>query len=286
MYRFYELERSAYLFYKLAGVFEGPESLHKEITNWARSQYIGQVYARLKNKRKALTKDNPAENYHRIKELNPLITELEKYVKTYNSPTELKIGIRGKFPLSLIKDWKYLSPDEKKITDKILKSKNWPTNIEVTLYFKSDILEKFNSYFEEDSKKIVMHLNPDIESIDDFFYRFLYIGEISMHEVAHLGQMALADIKNVKYTGNPTKIQKDNTNYYNKDVEFYPHLRGAIDRFNKLSKDLLHKEDIKFLFKDFIGMTDEGDYFFEALKSEPEKYQKAVKLLYQGAQWE
>jgi hypothetical protein len=266
-----------------AGLFEGPPDFYNRIKSWAKYNYTEQVLLRCLSKRKLLMGKNPASNIDEFYS----ITSLIKYLQQYPIPN---IGLKSKvskvYSLDNIINWKYLTEDEKGSAVDKLKSSGWSDGITVTLDFNPT--EKHGGNTVKHSKNINLFLGTNITSIEEYESWIDDIEGICLHEVSHLGQMALRDIKDLSQAGFPSKIQHNKEkDYYNEDAEFYPVLTDEINLFNKfVNKDQYSKLEQEEYFKRFTGLVSGPcNEFFEALKLEPKKYQKAIKEFYKGIEW-
>jgi len=242
--------------------FKPPPEMVKKIWDWVLTRYASQVY---------------------LNTNNPEIKELSK--KDFVSP---KYDFITTIPLDLenwyVKEWDYL-------------------NVNVLIFAEQDP-EYFGLYnYKTNTIEIIFDNNwLDPSTIHQYERIKASIHRNIEHEVAHLGQFLFKNFglpsKNISNTDYSPEGQHKKTfeekNYNLRDIEFYPILNDAkIELKRYLQKWPDMKDEI---FRWFLGfppsdkltwflpsnMKSAPRMFFEELKQEPKKWQKAVKELYKS----
>ncbi|HVI40057.1 MAG TPA: hypothetical protein VM577_05305 [Anaerovoracaceae bacterium] len=298
-------------FYKEAGVFEGPPLMTEVITKWALGSFAAQVWAIAKKRLEQASKEKGWAVQTMIVESNLLIQECKRFA--VKPATRLTKYSTINFPLDYISEWKYLTPLQQKNGPKFLsEKKDWPTGIKVTFYFsltskpKNITDDDWDALWLPDKKEIYLSGVTNITNVKQFNNSIQRIQDLVRHEVQHLGQWALKDIKNLSVdVGVPgQKIrskmvdvhgvplfpsagdQEKRIEHTRRDVEFYTNLKDSINNF---SRAVVNEKDPMAFAKYWVGedpsyqsnTTPQPDYFFTSLKNtEPAKWRKAVFELF------
>lgn len=301
-------------FYKIAGVFSGPPVMQEVITKWALSAFASQVWLAAK-KRLETVADKEKDDFIKLMlvESNLVISACKQYTNKPASRLTRSSGFA--FPLDHVSEWKYLTPLQQKYGVKFLiDQKGWPASIKVNFIFsllakpKNLTEDNWEALWLPDKKEIYLFAVTNITNMESFNRAIQKIKSEVRHEVQHLGQWALKDIKDLNvYPGIPSKDLRDRSvdvhgnptfpgpgqsekriDHTRRDIEFYTNLRDSISNF----KAVVDKEKDPVAFAKFwIGQnptykshtTAKPDYFFSSLKrNDPAKWRKAVIELYKN----
>lgn len=268
--------RQAIKFEKLAALFEGPKEVLHHLYKWCVAQYISHVLYAAIQKNESATKESI--------ELKNMILGIQNagYL-----PSKTKAGITTKYPLSKIIDWKYLRDDEKEFVIERLKSAGWKDPIKITIYFSDKKLKGFKGIIRT-TNNIEVASNIDVNNISELNAELADIYDTVKHEVSHLGQAILEDLRDLHQAGYPSKDEIDinpDKIHSDKDTEFYPMLLNAVDHFNR--QKFTSREQQEKFFAQYVGeLGDDSHSFFGDLKKiNHDKWKKAVKELYKAIKW-
>lgn len=316
-------------FHKLSGIFEAPPVMTKFITDQVLNIYCSQVWLlsneainhAIKNK-----KQNKNIKYQDAKiHQNGLIIN---QCKNYTAKPASKILNKQIFrcPLNSISEWKYLEPLQKQYgIEYLIQTQKWPAEIKVNCIFnksfKSEIksiTENWGGLWDPHLKEIFLDISPASiyenvsfkSDIDNFNESINHIKNKIRHEVQHLGQWVLKDIKSINnYPGTLGKKMRNNSvdihgtpiskyidttkperiEHSLRDIEFYTRLQDSVNDFKfELSND--PKLEVLDFAKFYMGMYDQpnvkyknykpDNFFISLKKNDSTKWKKAVKEFY------
>jgi len=283
----------------------GPGTLNKSFTRSGSKEevkvwvlnFLTRVINRLTS---SLEKNIPEDGLEdeELVELNLIKKECLKYT---SGPKKYKTKASRKFPIDLT-GWKYL--DETRSEQLLANSIGKGGNLSVTLNFLGH--SRKGGHFKPSDFSLAVYAGPNMQdihvSLRDFRENLLEIESLTIHELTHMAQSLLTNLKVENFAGLPSKkVLTDlgwggSTNALTKsehammDVEFYTDLNDDLKEF-LLEARRLKKEDRNRFLRLWVGIArpEDGDpkpyrytypsVFFKVLRREaPAKYKAALKL--------
>lgn len=272
----------------LAGVFEEPPAMFDAIWPWVRESFAASILDKLD-----WLDDSIKAGGEALIERDEVRRECLKYTsgaKTFQKKRskKFKVDLRG---------WKYSkSPNED--FEKLQQA--WFSFTEILVVLDQGIGGKGN-FWNPVLHELHLHIEAWVSTVKDFKLRLQHTEDILRHELTHVGQSVLTNLKEIKeeaglpskklrnpdydIQGNYLKGWRGFPNYTEhalKDVEFYPDLKDAIAEFlHELPS--IPADKVNAFFRTFVGdkgrrrSVGQPNKFFEVWKQDaPAKWKKAV----------
>jgi len=252
---------------KISGLFEPPQEMLDILNRKVSEYYAGVVlFLHQRNRRRRAEKGEDLSHSDRI------IEECLKYTSIPRDPKGETLVFR--LPL-LLSNWKYLTPEKKKLLYQWFKEELIEDSIEVRINALSADPSVFGMYnFETNIMEVAIH-KYDVAYLNQFKYGLHINQTTAKHELIHALQFILTKLTRLDRKKNIAGLPPKNVR--KKDIDLY----GRKDKTKSMPDTHHMLRDIEF----YTNLTDEvNDYLFFANYERTPKMKEQLAKLWIGSE--